>query len=95
MKKDSEQQFLEYVIGQLASKPEAIKIVRTVDEMGVLFTVDLDRDDMAKIIGKQGQTAKAIRQILRIIGFNNKVRATMKINDPNDTRPPPVTTTGT
>jgi predicted RNA-binding protein YlqC (UPF0109 family) len=39
---------------------------------------------MARIIGRQGQTAKAVRHLLRVVGFNNKTRATMKIIDPDE-----------
>jgi uncharacterized protein len=59
MEKDA--QFLDYLIKALVDKPEAVKIIRTVDEMGVLMTLTVDPSDMGKIIGRQGNTAKAIR----------------------------------
>ncbi|DAB30249.1 MAG TPA: RNA-binding protein [Sulfurimonas sp. UBA12504] len=77
-----EKNFLELIIKNLASKPNDVKIVRTVDEMGVLYTVSVAQEDVPKIIGKEGETARSIRNLLRIVAFDNKVRATMKIDAP-------------
>ncbi|PIP86833.1 RNA-binding protein, partial [Candidatus Campbellbacteria bacterium CG22_combo_CG10-13_8_21_14_all_36_13] len=57
--------FLEYVVKSLVDHPEDVKVDRTVDEMGVLITLDVNREDMGKIIGRNGNTAKAIRTLLR------------------------------
>lgn len=74
--------FLEFVIKALVEKPEDVKIVRTVDEMGVLMTLDVNKDDMGKIIGREGNTAKAIRTLLRVVGMKNNARVNLKINEP-------------
>lgn len=74
--------FLEFVIKALVEKPDEVKIVRTVDEMGVLMTLDVDKDDMGKIIGREGNTAKAIRTLLRVVGMKNNARVNLKINEP-------------
>ena len=52
-----------------------------VDDLGVLLTVQCAQEDMGKIIGKSGQTAKAIRILLRIIGSKTNERVNMKILD--------------
>ena len=62
---DPVQEFLDYVLKALVDKPELVKVDRKVDEMGVLLTVDVGQDDMGKIIGRSGATAKALRIILR------------------------------
>ena len=80
MEKDA--QFLETVVKSLVEKPEAVKIKRTVDEMGVLLTLDVDPIDMGKIIGREGNTAKSIRTLLRIVGMKNNSRVNLKINEP-------------
>lgn len=76
-------QFLEYIVKALVNHPEDVKIKRTLDEMGVLMTLDVNRDDMGKIIGRQGNTAKAIRILLRVIGMKNNARINLKINEPS------------
>ena len=75
-------QFLEYVIKALVTHPEDVKIKRTVDEMGVLMTLDVNSEDMGKVIGRSGNTAKAIRILLRVVGMKNNARINLKINEP-------------
>lgn len=79
---ERDEQFLEYVVKALADKPEEVKIKRTVDEMGVLLTLSVDKDDMGKVIGRSGATAKAIRTILRVVGMKNDARVNLKIEEP-------------
>ncbi len=86
---EADQVFLEYVVKALVDNPNDIKIERTVDEMGVLITLTVNPADMGKIIGRMGNTAKAIRTLLRIIGMKNNARVNLKINEPEgSTRTP-------
>ncbi len=75
-------QFLDFVVKSLVEHPEDVKITRTVDEMGVLMTLDVNQEDMGKIIGREGNTAKAIRTLLRVVGMKNNARVNLKINEP-------------
>lgn len=77
-----DQQFLENLVRSLVDHPDAVKINRTVDEMGVLLTLDVHADDMGKIIGRSGNTAKAIRTLLRVVGMKHDARVNLKINEP-------------
>ena len=77
-----DQQFLETLIKMLVDNPDDVKIDRKVDEMGVLLTLDVNPIDMGKIIGRQGNTAKAIRTLLRVVGMKNNARVNLKINEP-------------
>ena len=79
---EHDQQFLEYVVKQLVDHPEEVKIVRTVDELGVLLKLSVHSDDMGKIIGRSGATAKAIRTVLRVVGMKNDARVNLKIDEP-------------
>lgn len=79
---ENDVKFLEFVIKALVENPDDVKIVRTVDEMGVLMTLDVHKDDMGKIIGREGNTAKAIRTLLRVVGMKNNARVNLKINEP-------------
>jgi uncharacterized protein len=78
--------FLEYIVKALVDYPDDVKIDRTVDEMGVLITMTVNASDMGKIIGRQGNTAKAIRTLLRVIGMKNNARVNLKINEPEGGR---------
>lgn len=82
MQQDADKVFLEYVVKALVDNPNDVKIERAVDEMGVLITLTVNPADMGKIIGRMGNTAKAIRTLLRIIGMKNNARVNLKINEP-------------
>lgn len=79
---ENDVQFLDFVIKALVEHPQDVKINRTVDEMGVLMTLDVNPADMGKIIGREGNTAKAIRTLLRVVGMKNNARVNLKINEP-------------
>ena len=79
---ERDHQFLEYVVKALVDNPDDVKINRTVDEMGVLLTLSVHKDDMGKVIGRSGQTAKAIRTVLRVVGMKNDARVNLKIEEP-------------
>ena len=74
--------FLETVVRELVENPDDVKIERTIDEMGVLLTLRVHKDDMAQVIGKSGRTASAIRTLLRVIGMKNNSRVNLKIEEP-------------
>ena len=79
---ETDVKFLEFVVKALVENPDDVKINRTVDEMGVLMTLDVNKDDMGKIIGREGNTAKAIRTLLRVVGMKKNARVNLKINEP-------------
>lgn len=77
-----DQEFVEYVVKALVENPDKVKVERRVDEMGVLITLDVAAEDMGKIIGRDGATAKALRTLLRVVGMKNNARVNLKINEP-------------
>ncbi len=82
MSQEPDAVFLEYIIKALVDFPQDVKVKRVVDEMGVLITLDVNPGDMGKVIGRDGNTAKAIRTLLRVIGMKNNTRVNLKINEP-------------
>lgn len=82
MASDNAQAFLEFVVKSLVEFPDDVKVAKSVDEMGVLMTLDLNPADMGKVIGRKGATAKAIRTLLRTVGMQNNARVNLKINEP-------------
>jgi len=85
---ESDQVFLESVVKALVDKPDAVSVQRDVDEMGVLLTLKVDPADMGQIIGRQGQTARAIRTLLRVVGAKNNARVNLKIYEPEGSQRP-------
>ncbi len=81
----SDRDFVEYIVKQIVQFPDDVEVTRTVDEMGVLITLKVNKEDMGKIIGKSGQTAKSLRILLRVIGSKNNARVNLKIVEPDGT----------
>lgn len=86
---EQDQEFVEYVLKTVVDSPDDVKVERSVDEMGVLITVHVNPEDMGKVIGKSGQTAKAIRTLLKVVGAKHDARVNMKIIEPEGGRPQP------
>ena len=78
----SDQEFVEFVVKAIVNHPDDVKTGRTVDEMGVLITLDVNPEDMGQVIGKEGKTAKAVRTLLRVLGAKVNARVNLKINEP-------------
>jgi hypothetical protein len=74
--------FVEYVVKSIVGQPDKVTVVRSVDSMGVLLTLQVAKEDMGKVIGKSGQTAKSVRILLRVIGAKTNTRINMKIVEP-------------
>lgn len=78
----ADQKFLEFLVKSIVDHPEDVKVERKVDEMGVLLLLKVNSQDMGQIIGRDGNTAKAIRALLRIVGIKNNARVNLKIEEP-------------
>ncbi|MDD2758535.1 MAG: KH domain-containing protein [Patescibacteria group bacterium] len=90
---NSDQQFLETVVKAIVNNPNDVKVERVIDERGVLLTLDVNPSDMGYVIGRSGQTARAVRTLLKIVGAKNNARVNLKINEPVGGRGPRVART--
>lgn len=88
MAKERDQEFLEYLVKELVDNPKDVSVERKVDEMGVLLSLKVNPQDMGQIIGREGSTAKAIRNLVRIVGLKNHARVNLKIEEPEGGRAP-------
>ncbi len=79
---EHDKDFIEYVVKNIVDHPEDVQLERTIDDRGVLLTLSVNPEDMGKIIGKAGGTAKAIRTLLRVLGAKDDARYNLKIVDP-------------
>lgn len=78
----ADQKFLDFLVKSIVDHPDDVKVERKVDEMGVLLLLNVNPQDMGQIIGRDGNTAKAIRALLRIVGIKNNARVNLKIEEP-------------
>lgn len=85
---EKDEKFVEDVVKAIVDNPEKVKTERTIDEMGVLIKLTVDPEDMGKVIGKDGKTAKSIRTLLRVLGAKNNARVNLKIVEPEGSERP-------
>lgn len=76
-----DEQFIEYIAKQLVDNPEEVKIERKIDEKGVLLELTVSPEDIGRVIGKRGNTAQSMRNLLRALGSKNDARYNLKIVD--------------
>lgn len=85
---EKDQAFVEEVVRALVDHPEDVKTERKIDEMGVLITLHINSQDMGQVIGRSGQTVRAIRTLLRVVGAKNNARVNLKIYEPEGAQRP-------
>lgn len=73
---------LKAIVCDLVEYQDSIEIVRSVDNMGVLLTLRVHKDDMGKIIGRTGSMAQALRTVLRGAGAKLNSRVNLKVLEP-------------
>ena len=74
-------ELVEFLARELVDDPEAVVVTESVDERGVLFTLTVAPDDMGKVIGRGGRTAKAIRTVVRAAATRQGIDVRVDIAD--------------
>jgi hypothetical protein len=70
-------ELVEYMVKGLADNLDEVKVTQE----DTAIKVELSKDDMGKVIGKQGKIVKAIRTIVRAAGMKEGVKYTVEILD--------------
>lgn len=76
-----EVEFLKFVVENLVQHKEDIQIERTEDDLGVLLTLKVNKEDMGVVIGKSGNIVTSIRSLLKIVGNKVGKRVNLKVLD--------------
>lgn len=76
-----DEMYLYQLVVPLLAHGSDMRIARKTDEKGVLLTITVHPEDMGKVIGKGGETARSIRHLLRQFGMQQKAHVAMKINE--------------
>ena len=76
-----DQEFVQYIVSSLVSKPDKVRVDRIVDERGVLLTLHVDDEDLGRVIGRKGSTAQSLRVLLRALGSKNEAHYNLRIAD--------------
>jgi len=72
-------ELVEFIVRSLVDKPEAVSLTEVEGERSSIIELRVDSDDLGKVIGKQGRTAKAIRTILNAAGVKTGKKVGLEI----------------
>lgn len=65
-------QILEYILTLIIQKPEDLVVTETkLDDLNIQYLITANKEDVGKIIGKQGKIIQAIRNISKIWAIKN------------------------
>lgn len=75
-------QLIEYIARALVDSPDAVEVTEYGEEQACMITLKVAREDLGKVIGKKGRTAKAMRTILSAASTKLRKRSTLEIVEP-------------
>ncbi|MEX0754267.1 MAG: KH domain-containing protein [Actinomycetota bacterium] len=70
---------VEFLAKQIVDEPDAVRVSERTDDRGLLVSLNVAPDDMGKVIGKGGRTARAIRSVVRAAGTRQDIHASVEI----------------
>ncbi|TMK81042.1 MAG: KH domain-containing protein [Actinobacteria bacterium] len=70
---------LEYVAKALVDDPEAVTVTEVEGDVGLVLRLEVGPEDVGKVIGRQGRTARAIRDVVRASGTKSGSLAQVEI----------------
>lgn len=74
-------EILEFVVREIVDDPDAVQITESHDDRGTLLSLHVAPDDMGKVIGRGGRTARALRAVIRAAGTRSGEHASVEIVD--------------
>ena len=72
-------ELVEYIAKALVDNPDDVKVTEIEGEKTSVIELSVAKEDLGKIIGKQGRTARSIRTILSAASTKNNKRAVLEI----------------
>jgi uncharacterized protein len=72
-------ELVEFMAKALVDSPEQVKVAEIEGEKTSVIELSVAKDDLGKVIGKQGRTARAMRTILSAASTKVKKRAVLEI----------------
>ncbi len=80
-------QLIEYIVSNIVNHPESVVITEQPAEDGSFtkYLIQVDAEDIGRVIGKQGKVIKSIRQIIRIAAIQKGTRAMVDLLEQDGT----------
>ena len=74
-----QKELVEYIAKSLVDSPDQVDVREAEGEQGEVLELSVSHEDLGKIIGKQGRTARAIRTLLGAVSAKTKKRVVLEI----------------
>jgi predicted RNA-binding protein YlqC (UPF0109 family) len=74
-------ELVEFLARELVDDPESVRVTETYDDRGVRYQLQVAPDDMGKVIGRSGRTARAMRLVVQAAARKQGTAATIDIID--------------
>ena len=72
-------ELIKYIAQALVNDPDAVEVSEVIGEQASVIELRVAKEDLGKVIGKQGKTAKAMRTILSAASTKLRKRAVLEI----------------
>jgi hypothetical protein len=72
-------ELVEYIAKSLVDNPEQVRVTQVEGEQTVILELQVAREDMGKVIGKEGRIANAIRTLVKVAAARQGKRAQLEI----------------
>ncbi|BAV92438.1 KH domain-containing protein [Candidatus Desulfovibrio trichonymphae] len=70
---------IEYIAKSLVDHPEVVQVSETEGDQAYVLELKVAKEDVGKVIGRQGRTARAMRTVLNAASIRVKKRVALKI----------------
>lgn len=71
-------EILETIVLNIVENKNNVEVLEKIEETAIVYEVKVEKEDMGKIIGKQGKVAQAIRALIKSIGAKEKKKIVVK-----------------
>ncbi len=72
-------ELIEYIVKAIVNKPDEVVITEEQSDGGVLLKLQVDTEDMGRVIGKQGRVVQAMRTLLRVMAAKEGTRVELVV----------------
>lgn len=72
---------LELIVKNLVNNPDSVQISENITDNSIELKVKVAKEDMGKVIGRQGRIAKAIRTVMKSLGVKEKKKVEIEFLD--------------
>ena len=74
-------ELVQFLARSIVNQPDAVEVTETQDDNASVFELKVAREDLGRVIGKQGRTAKSLRTILNAAAAKTNRKVVLEIVD--------------